>query len=148
MPLHLYPYSCVLLWDDDYKYYCVLDFLLLQSYHLPSMFGLLSKALVMIYQTRRCHIPQDSKVKLSLCLLVKHYDMKTYGEWGLAPPFLTSALVGREWSASRPCHFIPRGNNPQYPLDRRLGGLQSRYGCCGEETNLALPGIEPGPSSL
>jgi hypothetical protein len=25
--------------------------------------------------------------------------------------------------------------NPQYPLDRRLGGHQSLSGCCGVETN-------------
>jgi hypothetical protein len=29
-------------------------------------------------------------------------------------------------------------------LDRRLGGLQSRPRCCGEEKNLAPPGIKPG----
>jgi hypothetical protein len=35
---------------------------------------------------------------------------------------------------------------PQYPLDRRLGGPQIRSGSCREEKNLALLGIEPGPS--
>jgi hypothetical protein len=34
--------------------------------------------------------------------LVKHYAMKT----GIAPPFLTSALDGGEWSASCPCHSV------------------------------------------
>jgi hypothetical protein len=29
------------------------------------------------------------------------------GSGDIAPPFLTSALVGREWSASRPCRFNP-----------------------------------------
>jgi hypothetical protein len=34
--------------------------------------------------------------------------MKTYGgSGGIAPPFLTSELVGGEWSASRPGRFIP-----------------------------------------
>jgi hypothetical protein len=28
-------------------------------------------------------------------------------EWDIAPPFLISALDGGEWSASRPCRFIP-----------------------------------------
>jgi hypothetical protein len=32
-------------------------------------------------------------------------------------------------------------------LDRGLGGPQGRYGSCGEEKNIALPGIELGPSS-
>jgi len=40
---------------------------------------------------------------------------------------LTSALDGREWSASRPGRFTPREKHPWYPLDRRLGGPQSRY---------------------
>jgi hypothetical protein len=35
------------------------------------------------------------------------------GSGGIAPPFLTSALNGGEWSASRPCHFTP--------VDRALG---------------------------
>jgi hypothetical protein len=32
-------------------------------------------------------------------------------------------------------------------LDRRLGWPQSRSGCCGEEKNIELPGIELGPFS-
>jgi hypothetical protein len=39
--------------------------------------------------------------------------------------FLTSALEGSEWSASHPGRALPLGNDPLYPLDRRLGGLQS-----------------------
>jgi hypothetical protein len=45
---------------------------------------------------------QKPKAKLSLCL-AKHHAMKTY--WGLEVQlhaFLTSALKGDEWSASRP----------------------------------------------
>jgi hypothetical protein len=34
-----------------------------------------------------------------------------------------------------------------YPLDKRLGGPQSQYECCGEEKNLAMLGIKPMPSS-
>jgi hypothetical protein len=34
-----------------------------------------------------------------------------------------------------------------YPLDRRLGGPQSRSGRCGGKKNLDLPGTEPGSSS-
>jgi hypothetical protein len=37
---------------------------------------------------------------------------------------------------------------PRNPSDRRLGGLQCPSGRCGEETNLALPGIEPGPVAI
>jgi hypothetical protein len=34
------------------------------------------------------------------------------GSGGIAPPFLTSALDGREWSASRPCLFTPGERAP------------------------------------
>jgi hypothetical protein len=34
--------------------------------------------------------------------------MKAWGSGGIAPPFLTSALDGCEWSASRTGRFIPR----------------------------------------
>jgi hypothetical protein len=47
------------------------------------------------------------EVKLSLCL-TKHYAMKTYGEVDVYVHFfLSSALVGGEWSASHPCRFTP-----------------------------------------
>jgi hypothetical protein len=43
---------------------------------------------------------------------------------------------------SRPLH--PRGKNPRYLLDRRLGGPQCLSGYYGEEKNLSpLPEIEP-----
>jgi hypothetical protein len=39
---------------------------------------------------------------------------------------------------------LPPGKEPWYPLDRRLGGSQSRSGRGGEEKNSQpLPGIEP-----
>jgi hypothetical protein len=34
----------------------------------------------------------------------------------------------------------PKGKSPGYPLDRRLSGLQSRSGRCGEEKGLSLAG--------
>jgi hypothetical protein len=40
------------------------------------------------------------------------------------------------------------GKHPRYPLDRRLGGPQSRSGRCGGEKISPLRGIEPRPSSL
>jgi hypothetical protein len=73
--------------------------------------------------------------------------MKTYeGSGGTAPPFLTSALDGGERSASGPRRFTP-GGKPPYPLDKGLGGPQSRSERYGEKKNLALPGIEPRPCS-
>jgi hypothetical protein len=45
--------------------------------------------------------------------------------------FLTTALVGGEWSASRPGRFTTK-KSPWYPLDRRLGGIKRRYRRHGE----------------
>jgi hypothetical protein len=59
------------------------------------------------------------KLVLSLCLIKYH-------------AFLTSALDGGEWSVLRPGLFTS-GQKTLYPLDRRLGGPQSRSGRCGEE---------------
>jgi hypothetical protein len=47
--------------------------------------------------------------------------------------FLTSALVGGEWSASSPSCFTPGEVAHRYPLDRRVGGPQNRPGRRGEE---------------
>jgi hypothetical protein len=57
------------------------------------------------------------------------------GNGGIAAIFLTSALDGDEWSASRLCLFAPPpGKELLYPLDRRLGRPQSRSGRCGNRT--------------
>jgi hypothetical protein len=43
-----------------------------------------------------------------------------------------------------PQSLYPQGKNPWYPLNRRLGGPQSRSGHGGEEKNSqSPPGIEP-----
>jgi hypothetical protein len=63
---------------------------------------------------------------------------------------LTFLHLGTRWGwvvSFTPLPLYPRGKSPRYPLDRKLGGPQSRSGRCGEEKNLALPEIEPGPSS-
>jgi hypothetical protein len=40
--------------------------------------------------------------------------------------------------------LYPQGKSPWYPLDRSLGGIQSRSGRGGEEKNSQLlPGLEP-----
>jgi hypothetical protein len=68
------------------------------------------------------------------------------GSEGITPPFLTWALNGDQWSASRPGRFALRGKNPQYPLGIWVG---SRAGLDVLENTkiLPLPGIEPRPSS-
>jgi hypothetical protein len=87
---------------------------------------------------------------MSLCSIYPQmYNLKNFRSGGIAPLFLTSALDTGEWSASRPSHFTPRGNSPQYPLVRRLGGPKSWCGHCEEEKNLLpLLGIERTPTSL
>jgi hypothetical protein len=41
----------------------------------------------------------------------RHEDV--WGNGGIAPPFLASALDGRHWSASRPRRFTPREAVPR-----------------------------------
>jgi hypothetical protein len=61
--------------------------------------------------------------------------MNTYGEWSYRSTILD---LGTRWSGSfRPQLLYPQGKSPRYPLDRRLGGPQSRSGRYGEEKNLA-----------
>jgi hypothetical protein len=74
------------------------------------------------------HVVKVKKIKLSLSL-TRHYAMKTYGEVDVQiQVFLTLALVGGEWSASRTCHLTPGERALGKKLDRRLGGPQSRLG--------------------
>jgi hypothetical protein len=46
-----------------------------------------------------------------------------------------------------PLLLLSLEKSPWYSLDRRLGEPQNKSGCCGEEKNTALLGIEPGTSS-
>jgi hypothetical protein len=69
------------------------------------------------------------------------YHEEVWGSEGISPPFLTSAPVGGEWSASRLGRFTPGERIPRYPLDRRPGGPQSRSGRLEVEKNI-LPHAE------
>jgi hypothetical protein len=61
----------------------------------------------------------------------------------MAPPFLTLALDGGEWSAS------PPKKKPPVPIELETGWAPDRSGSCGVEKNiLPLPGIEPRASIL
>jgi hypothetical protein len=60
------------------------------------------------------------KIKLSCCL---HADAKAERRYN-SYSFFNSAVDGGEWSASRLGRALPPGKEPQYPLDRRLGGTQ------------------------
>jgi len=57
--------------------------------------------------------------------------------------FLTLAQDEGKWLASLPSHLTPRERVPWYPLDRSLGGPQSRSGHRAKEKNSQpLPGLK------
>jgi hypothetical protein len=81
---------------------------------------------------------RNVKVKLSLCLT--NQALRHEGVWGSW--FLTSALVGGEWSASRPCRFTP---GKRVPDTHWLGGcVDPRVGLDDLEKRkfLTLPGLK------
>jgi hypothetical protein len=71
--------------------------------------------------------------------------MKTYwGRGGIAPRILDLGTRGRRVISFTHQPLYPQGESTWYPLDRRLGGPQSRSGHGGEEKNSQpLPGLEP-----
>jgi hypothetical protein len=74
------------------------------------------------------------KVKLSMCLT--NYAPHHEGVWrsGCIDPHFLDLGISWRWvdsSTARPLY--PRGKSPWYPLDRWLGGSQSRFGRRGEE---------------
>jgi hypothetical protein len=71
--------------------------------------------------------------------------MKAYlGSGGIAPTILELGTRWRWVISFTPRPLYPQGRSPWYPLDRMLGGPQSRSGRGGEEKNSQpLPGIEP-----
>jgi hypothetical protein len=84
------------------------------------------------------------KGKVALCF-TKHHAMKIYwGNGGIAPRIIDLGTRWRWVVSFTPRPLYPQGKNPWYPLNRRLGGPQSRFGHCGEEKNSQPPpGIEP-----
>jgi hypothetical protein len=78
------------------------------------------------------------KLKLSLCL-AKHRAMKTYWRSGSIAPSILD-IGTRRWMVSfTPQPLYPQEKSTWYPLDRRLGGPQSRSGHGGEEKNSPAP---------
>jgi hypothetical protein len=89
------------------------------------------------------------KVNMSILNQVSHHE-DAWGSGGIAP---RTPNLGNRWM--RLVSFTPRppysqGKSPQYPLDRWLGGPQSRSGRGNEEKEIPFPplsGIEPGRST-
>jgi hypothetical protein len=74
-------------------------------------------------------------------VLSGHEDI--WGSGGIAPPFLTSALDGGGWSASRPDRFGP-GKKPQVPVGQEAGWASEPL--WRREKFLSLSQIESRPS--
>jgi hypothetical protein len=69
--------------------------------------------------------------------------MKTYWGGGIAPRILDLDTRWKWVVSFTPQPLYRQGKSPRYPLDRRLGGPQSRSGRGGEEKNFQPPpGIE------
>jgi hypothetical protein len=85
------------------------------------------------------------EVKVRFFLVLKHHTMHTYGGRGSTAPHILN--LGTRWK--RVVSFTPRPvfrkKRTRYPLDRRLGGLQSRFGRWREKS--CLPGVKPWTSS-
>jgi hypothetical protein len=71
--------------------------------------------------------------------------MKAYwGSGGIAPLILWPRHYTEVSGQLHAPAALPQGKSPWYPLDKRLGGPQSRSGRGGEEKNSQPPpGIEP-----
>jgi hypothetical protein len=61
----------------------------------------------------------------------------------IAPPFLTSALDGGEWSASRPARFTSGEIAPRTPLIGDWVRPRAGLDAVERENLLPLPGTEP-----
>jgi hypothetical protein len=69
--------------------------------------------------------------------------MKACGEWMYSSHFLDLVTSWRWVVSFTPLPLYLRRKSPQYPLNRRLGGPQSRSGQCGEEKILDTTGTLP-----
>jgi hypothetical protein len=80
--------------------------------------------------------PPHMQVKLYLCL-VKHHAMKTYGGVEVYVHELLCSALDWRWVV----HFTHRPLYTRYPLERMLGGPQSRPGGSSERKYPAVEGF-------
>jgi hypothetical protein len=86
------------------------------------------------------------KIRLSLCFSwTEYHAMKaSWGSRGIAPHILDFGTRWRWVASFTPRPLYSQGKTPWYPLDRTLGGPQSRSGYGGKDKNSQpLPGLEP-----
>jgi hypothetical protein len=80
-----------------------------------------------------------------ILFLTEHHVMKAYWDSRYVVPCILD--LGTRWRSVvcfTPRRLYPQGKTPWYPLDKRVGGLQSRSRQAGEEKNSQfLPGLEP-----
>jgi hypothetical protein len=83
-------------------------------------------------------------VIVPVLFVTEHHTMKAYwGSGSIAPRILDLGTIWTWVFSFTPQPLYPQGKNLWYPLDRRLGGPQSRSGRGGEEKNSQpLPGLE------
>jgi hypothetical protein len=77
----------------------------------------------------------QAKVNLSMCFIKytpRHEDV--WGSGGIALLFFIWTLDDGERTDSRPGRFASYEKSSWYSLGRRLGGSQTHFGPCGEET--------------
>jgi hypothetical protein len=78
------------------------------------------------------------------CALTEHRAMKPYWGSGCIAPRIDLGTRWRWVVSFTPRPLYPQGKSPWYPLDRRVGGPQSRSGRGSEQKNSQpLPGNEP-----
>jgi hypothetical protein len=78
--------------------------------------------------------------------VIKHYAMKAYGGVDLyIHIFLTSALVGGEWLASRPCRFTPLERAPGTHWIGDWVGFRVDMDDVEKRKICTLPGLELRP---
>jgi len=75
--------------------------------------------------------------------------MKAYrGSVGITPRILDLGTRWRCMASFTPRTLYPQGKNPLYPLDRRLGGPQSRSGSGDEDKKFPVPALFEATSIL
>jgi hypothetical protein len=73
--------------------------------------------------------------------------MKAYGEWmHRSTFFLTSAIVGADWSASCPCRLTPGERTPGTHLIEGWVGPRADLDDVEKRKFLTLPGLNSEPS--
>jgi hypothetical protein len=89
-----------------------------------------------------CVLVEDKCVPV--LFLIEHHAMEAYwGSESIAPRIIDLGTRWRWVVSFTPRPFYPQGKSPFYPLDRRLGGPQTRPRCGGEKNSQPLSGLEP-----